>query len=205
MYTHHTAFRSRQSEKSRSLQSRAKIQVSTLFHIQSHWSITRCMVAERGWWQGHLNQAGRGQPRTCMPKKRGTRSGLRREFREVRATALRKLRGSKIGLSKYQLQVLAQQIRADVDRIVGDGTGTASSSHTAGATTHGCHGGHGQVTHAGNPTERSTAGRDERNLDSTQYEGIDAGSGPVRVAGHKDPPQGATLRRASDVMENFRV
>ena len=31
----------------------------------------------------------RGQPRTCVPKKRGTHSGLRREFCEVRATAVR--------------------------------------------------------------------------------------------------------------------
>ena len=139
-----------------------------------------------------------------MAKKRGTRSGLRREFRVVRANALRKLRGSKVDLSKHELEVLAQQIRADLDRIDG-GTGTASSSHTAGATAHGCRGGHGQATHAGNPTVRSTAGRDERNIDGAQHEGIEAGSGPVRVSGPKDPPQGATLRRASDVLENLRV
>ena len=100
-----------------------------------------------------------------------------------------------VELSKCELQVVAQQIRADLDRIDG-GTGTASSSHTAGATANGCHDGHGQAARAGNPTERSTAGRDERNLDGTQYEGIEVGSGPV--AGPKDPPQGATLRRASD-------
>ena len=139
-----------------------------------------------------------------MPKKRGTRSGLRREFRVVRATALRKLRGSEVDLSKHDLEVLAQLIRADLDRI-DDGTGTASSSHTAGATAHVCRGGHGQATHAGNPTERSTAGRDETNIDGAQHEGIEAGSGLVRVSGPKDPPQGATLRRASDVVENLRV
>ena len=149
--------------------------------------------------------SGRGQPRTCMPKKRGTRSGLWREFREVRAAALHKLCGSKIGLSTYELQVPAQQIRADLDRIDGDGTGTAASSHNAGTTANGCHDGHGQVARAGNPTERSTAGKDEENLDGTQYEEIEVGSGPVRVAGPKDPPQGATLRRASDVMENLWV
>ena len=98
----------------------------------------------------------------------------------VRATALPKLRGSKVDLSKHQLEVLAQQIRADLNRN-GGGTGTASSSHTAGATAHGCHGGHGQATHAGNSTERSTAGRDERNLDGAQHEGIEAGSGLHKV------------------------
>ena len=96
-----------------------------------------------------------------MPKKRGTRSGLRREFRVVRATALRKLRGSKDDLSKHELEVPAQQISADLDRIDG-GTGTASSSHTAGATAHGCHGGHGQATHAGNPFEFSARGNQFR-------------------------------------------
>ena len=88
-----------------------------------------------------------------------------------------------VGLSK--LQVPAQQIRVDLDRIDGDGTGTASSSHAACATANGCHDGHGQTVRAGNPTERSTAGRDERNIDGTQYEGIEVGSGPVRVAGPK--------------------
>ena len=48
-----------------------------------------------------------------MPKKRGTRSGLRREFRVVRSTALRKLRRSKVDLNLNELEVLAQQIRAD--------------------------------------------------------------------------------------------
>ena len=47
-----------------------------------------------------------------MPKKRGTRSGtrsgLRREIRVVTATALRKLRGSKVSLSKHESEVLAQ-------------------------------------------------------------------------------------------------
>ena len=132
-----------------------------------------------------------------MPKKRDTRSGLRREFREVRATALRKLRGSKIGLSRYELQVLAQQIRADLDRIDGDGTGTAASSHTAGTTANKCNDGHGKAARAGNPTERFTAGRGERNLDGTQYEGIEVESERVRVAGPKDPPKGATLQRTS--------
>ena len=61
----------------------------------------------------------------------------------VRATALRKLRRSKVDLSLNELEVLAQQIRADLERIDG-GTGTASSSHTAGETAHKCHGGHGQ-------------------------------------------------------------
>ena len=89
--------------------------------------------------------SGRGQPRTCMPRKRGTRSGHRREFRVVRATALRKLRRSKVDLSLNELEVVAQQIRADLERIDG-GTGTASSSHTAGASAHGCHGGDGQAT-----------------------------------------------------------
>ena len=140
-----------------------------------------------------------------MPRKRGIRSSLRREFRVVRATALRKLRTSKVDLSLNELEVLAQQIRADLDRIDGDGTGTASSSYTAGATAHGCHGGHGQATHAGNPTERSTAGGDERNLDGSQREGIETGSRPVRVIRSKDSPQGATLRRATDVVKNLRV
>ena len=112
--------------------------------------------------------------------------------------------GQKVDLSKHELEALAQQIRADLDRIDG-GTETASSSHTAGATAHGCHGGHGEATHAGNPTERSTAGGDERNLDGAQHEGIEVGSRPVRVAGPKDSPQGATLRRATDVVENLRV
>ena len=53
--------------------------------------------------------------------------------------------------------------------------------------------------------QRSTAGGDERNLDGAQHERIEAGSGTVRVAGPKDPPQVATLRRASDVVENLRV
>ena len=34
---------------------------------------------------------------------------------------------------------------------------------------------------------------------------IEVESEPVRVAGRKDPPQDATLRRTSDVMENLRV
>ena len=148
--------------------------------------------------------SGRGQPRTCMPKKRGTRSGLRREFREVRATALRKLRRSKVDLSLNELEVLAQQIRADLDRIDGDGTGTAASSHTAGTRADRSHGGHGQAARAGNP-ERSTAGRGERNLDGTQYERVEVESEPIRVAGPIDPPQGATLRRTSDVKENLRA
>ena len=119
----------------------------------------------------------------------------------MRAAALRKLRGSTVDLSKHELEVLAQQIRADLDRI-GGGTGAASSSHTAGTTANGCHDGHGQAARAGNPTERSTAGRDERNFDGTQYERIEVQSETIRVAGPQDPPQGATLRRTSDVMEN---
>ena len=110
----------------------------------SHWSITRCMVAERiggrAFETCRLRSApqqpissGRGQPRTCMPRKRGIRSGHHLEFRVVRATALRKLRRSKMDLSLNELEVLAQQMRADLERIDG-GTGTASSSHTAGAT-----------------------------------------------------------------------
>ena len=91
------------------------------------------------------------------------------------------------------MEVLAQQIRADLERIDG-GTGTASSSHTAGATGHKCYGGHGQATHAGNPTERSAGGGDERNLDRAQHEGIEKGSRTVR-----------TFRRATDVVENLRV
>ena len=113
-----------------------------------------------------------------MPKKRGTRSGLRREFREVPTTALRKLRGSTIGLSKYELQVLEQQIRADLDRIDGDGTANARS-HAAGTTANGCHDGQGPAARAGTPTERSTAGRDERNLDGTQDDGIEVESEPI--------------------------
>ena len=54
-------------------------------------------------------------------------------------------------------------------------------------------------------TERYTAGRDERNLDGTQRERIKDGSRQVRVAGSKDSPQGTTLRRAADDVENLRV
>ena len=42
-------------------------------------------------------------------------------------------------------------------------------------------------------TERSTAAGDERKLDGAQHERIEAGSGPVRVAGPKDSPQGKTF------------
>ena len=129
------------------------------------------MVCGRTFETGRLRSAphqsissGRGQARTCMPRKRGIRSGHRREFRVVRATALRKLRRSKVDLSLNELEVPAQQIRADLERIDG-GTGTASSSHTAGAPAHECHGGHGQATHAGNPTERHVSGGDGRNPD----------------------------------------
>ena len=190
--------------------------MSTLLHIispgQSHIA----------WWRSELvrgrtfevgrslsaphqpDSSGRFQPRTCVPRKRGVRSGHRRVFRVVRATALRKLRRSKVDLRLNKLKVLAQKIRADLERIDG-GTGTSSSSHTAGATAHGCHGGHGQAAHVGNPTERSTVGRDERNLDGAQHEGIETGSRTVRVIGSKDSPQGATLRRTTDVVENLRV
>ena len=103
-----------------------------------------------------------------MPKKRGTRSGLRREFRVVRATALRKRRGSRKDLSEYELQVLNQQITADLHRIDGDGAGTASGSQRSSETAHECHDGHGQEAHAGNPAKRYTAGGNERNPDGTQ-------------------------------------
>ena len=69
--------------------------------------------------EGHLKLACCGQPRTCMPRKRGIRSGHRREFRVVRASALRKLRRSKVDLSLNELIVLAHQIRADLERITG--------------------------------------------------------------------------------------
>ena len=94
-----------------------------------------------------------------MPKKRGIRSGLRREFRVVRATALRKLRGSKVSLSKRELEVLAEQIRADLHRIDGDGARTAPGSHCSSATAHERHDGPGQEACAGNPAKRHTAAR----------------------------------------------
>ena len=61
----------------------------------------------------------------------------------VRATALRKLRGSKVNLSKHESEVLAQQIRADLHRIDGDGAGTAPGPHRSSATAHECHDGLG--------------------------------------------------------------
>ena len=140
-----------------------------------------------------------------MPKKRGTRSGLRRVFRVVRAAALRKLCGSKVNLSKHELEILAQQIRADLHRIDGDGAGTAPGSHRSSATAHECHDGPGQEACAGNPAKRHTAGGNERNPDGTQCERIKDGSGQVRVARSKDSPQGATLRRPANDMENLRV
>ena len=74
----------------------------------------------------------------------------------MRATAFRKLRGSTNDLSEYELLVLEQQIRADFDRIDGNGTANASS-HTAGTTTYDCHDGHESMAPAGTPTTGSTA------------------------------------------------
>ena len=124
-----------------------------------------------------------------MPKKRGTRSGLRREFREVRSTAFRKLRGLTNDLSEYELQISEQQIIADLDRFDVKVTANASS-HTTGTTANECHDGHGQAARAGTSTTRSTAGR---SLDGTQDDGIKVESEPIRAAGPEDPPQSATL------------
>ena len=93
----------------------------------------------------------------------------------MRATALRKLRGSKVNLSKHELEVLAQQIRADLHRIEGDGAGTAPGPHRSSATAHECHAGPGQEACAGNPAKRHTAGGNERNPDGTQCERIKDG------------------------------
>ena len=92
-----------------------------------------------------------------MPKKRGTRSGLR-------------VSSARCEPQHFASCVERQSVSASTScRIDGDGTGTANaSSHTAGTAANGCHGGHGQAARAGTPTERSTAGRDERNLDGTQ-------------------------------------
>ena len=122
----------------------------------------------------------------------------------VRATALRKLRGSKVSLNKHELEVLAQQIKADLHRIDGDGAGTAPGSHRSSETAHECHDGHGQETCARNPAERHTAGGNEKNPDGTAR-GSRTGSGQVRVARSKDSPQGATLRRPANDVENLRV
>ena len=122
----------------------------------------------------------------------------------MRATALRKLRGSTDDLSEYGLQVLGQQITADLDRIDGNGTANASS-YTTGTTANGCHDGHGPAAPAGTSTTRSAAGIDERNLVGTQDDGIKVESEPIRVAGPEDRPQGATLRRPTSVMEDLRV
>ena len=123
----------------------------------------------------------------------------------MRATALRKLRGSKVSLSKRELEVLAEQIRIDLHRIGGDGAGTAPGSHCSSATAHERHDGPGQEACAGNPAKRHTAGGNERNPDGTQCERVKDGSEQVRVARSKDSPQGATLRRAENDVENLRV
>ena len=133
-----------------------------------------------------------------MPTKRGVRSRLRREFRVVRATALRKLRGPKVNLSIRELEVLAEQIRADLHRIDGDGARTAPGSHCPSATAHERHDGPGQEACAGNPAKRHPAGGNERNPDGTPCERVKNGSEQVRVARSKDSPQGATLRRSDE-------
>ena len=192
-------------------------QVTPISEITQPWSITRCMVAERiGLWKDTLKLAGCGQPRTSQSLQVAVSPAPVCQGNVVFAVVIvvssvwceqlhfASCEGQKVDLSLNELEVLAQQIRADLKRIDG-GTGTASSSHTADATAHECHGGHGQATHAGNPTERPASGGDERNLDGTQHEGVKSESRTVRVIGSKISPQGATLRRTTDVVENLRV
>ena len=130
-----------------------------------------------------------------MPRKRGVRSGHRREFRVVR------LQRSKVDLSLNELDLLAQQIlkesMAELEQLQAL-TLQVQQLTSAMVDT--------DKRHTQEIQQReSTAGGDERNLDGAQHEGIDVSSRPVRVAGPKDPPQGATLRRTTDVVENLRV
>ena len=79
-----------------------------------------------------MNLAGCGQPRTS----KSLQVAVSPAPVSSQATALCKLRRSEVDLSLNELEVLAQQIRTDLDRIDG-GTGTASSSHAAKCHDHG--------------------------------------------------------------------
>ena len=141
------------------------------------------MICGRTFETGRLRSAphqpissGRGQPRTCMPRKRGIRSGHRREFRVVRA--LRKLQRSKVGLSLNEVEVLAQQIRADLERIRRRNWNSFKLSHC-------------RCNSLRVPQWTWTSDKCRKSNRET-----------CRVIGSKDSPQGATLRRTTDVVEN---
>ena len=114
----------------------------------------------------------------------------------VRATALRKLRGSKVSLSKHELEVLAQQIRADLHRI--DGTAQVQQLTNVMMDM--------DRRHAQEIQHRDIQLAEMRGtLTALNVRGSRTGPGRSELLDPKILHKGATLRRAANDVENLRV